>query len=175
MKTPFLIIVTVFCACVFSASANAEHHKDRKHGADRAQHDQRNHRNHRDDRKETHHREHRRDTKHQSRHDRRQSHAHQNRHDRHRYDGRRSGGKHGNKHNGHHRDRSSDYFVGGLILGSLGHHNSNAYNSYHHHKRGEFAGGHRVSFWRDRHGQCFRVEHRRRGKLYVEVPRYKCY
>lgn len=78
---------------------------------------------------------------------------------------------HHKKYTKRHKDRHADYFFGGLILGSLG--------SYYHgelrHYVDRYEYGHRVSYFQDRFGDCYRVEHRRKGKVYVEVPRYKCY
>jgi len=68
----------------------------------------------------------------------------------------------------------SDYFLGGLLLGSLGGHF--AYDNRHDYSysRSKRDGYWRDNYWRDRYGDCFRIEHRKRGKVYVQVPRYKC-
>lgn len=75
----------------------------------------------------------------------------------------------------HHRRRHHDrdkYFLGGLIVGSLG---NSIYSTHRRHYEHGSRHGHRVSYWRDRYGDCYRVEHRYRGKVYTEVPRYRCY
>ena len=68
--------------------------------------------------------------------------------------------------------RRSDYFLGGLILGTLGAHvihDYHASSAYYHQPRT------RARYWRDRHGSCFRVESRARGTVYVKVGRQWCY
>lgn len=64
----------------------------------------------------------------------------------------------------HHRysPRTSDFLIGGLVLGSL------AYQLTFDHA------GANYDFWRDYDGNCYRVEYRRRGRVYVDVPRRFC-
>jgi hypothetical protein len=80
------------------------------------------------------------------------------------------------------RRHHSDYFLGGLVLGSLGAHylHDDYRRDYRHdyrydHRYDNRSRGHRAHFWRDRFGDCYRVEYRKRGKVYVQVPRRKCY
>ena len=86
----------------------------------------------------------------------------------------------------HHRaDRRGEYFVGGLILGSLAHgyythnsrHESRHYtygDTVHSHRHHDYVA--RTYYATGRHGQCYRVEERAYGdKVYVQVPKYRCY
>ncbi len=94
-------------------------------------------------------------------HDRRHDRRHEYRHEKRKRVVRRSGS--------HHRDA----FVGGLVLGGIAVH-ALTHNDYcpthgvrHHHQS--------TTFRSNRYGECFRVEHRRRGDVYVEVPRHQCF
>lgn len=175
MKTSSLLISALCCACLFSTAVYAGDHGDKRHNADRQHREHRNDRAHRQN-----HRQHN-EFRHRYRDDRRhRDHAHRDRHREHHRDRHREHHRHRDhryhhkKHvYKHHRDRASDYFIGGLIVGSLGHYGRD--HGRYHYVRDRYERGHRISFWRDRYGQCFRVEHRRHGKVYIEVPYYKCH
>ncbi len=83
---------------------------------------------------------------------------------------------HGKRHRHHHRDRSTEIFLGGLVLGSAAHHTFHGDHGIcpdrRRHHRGQ---PWRHYYWSNRYGECFRIERRRRGDVYVEVPRHKCY
>lgn len=170
---PSLLFCAGFCTLFFTAGALASGNDSKP----------------RRDHSERHQREFHRDNHHVDRHDRHRraerpsNRSHQNlarrhhNHHRHGYYDRHHNKRHYyKKKRHHHRDRHAEYFLGGLIIGSLGHgahQNHHYYNDYpqrHGHRY-----GHRISFWMDSYGDCYRVEHRPRGKVYTEVPRYKCY
>ena len=142
--------------------SDRERSHDRGHSSDRRFADrQRLDKKHRDSRR--HHDNRRLDSRHHDKkyRDKRFSHHSRGR-DHHRYN------NHGRSSS---RDRNK-YFLGGLILGSLG---TSIYSNYDHHYRSGFSNGHRISYWRDRFGDCFRIEHRFRGDVYIQVPRHQCY
>jgi len=66
------------------------------------------------------------------------------------------------RHYHHYYPRTSDFLLGGLALGSL------AYQLTFDHTGPNF------DFWRDYDGNCYRVEYRRKGRVYVDVPRRFC-
>ena len=106
-----------------------------------------------------------------SRHERHGGRHHDRRH-RHHDSAARHGGRHHRGGENHrrrgHRNSHAAVFLGGLALGVLG-------GEYHHHSGGHHEKHRRVSYWKNRYGECFRVEHRRHGNKYHEVPRYMCY
>ena len=178
MKRPILIC-TALGALLFSgfvsssayAAEDRRHHRDsaerhqREHARNNDQH-RRNDRQHRNDDHQRHvnnhrnERHHARNT-HNNRHDRKSSQWYASKH--HAYK------KHKHKKQKHYdRHLGAKYFLGGLIVGSLAHPDHHVYSHSTHH-------GHRISYWMDSYGDCYRVEHRKRGKVYVEVPHYKCY
>ncbi len=80
------------------------------------------------------------------------------------------------RHSGRRSYDNAGYFIGGLLVGSLVHHGHNdAIQYYPHHKKYRHYARYRVTFWRNHYGDCFRVEHRKRGKRYTQVPRFNCY
>lgn len=166
MKYSSVLVAAIFCSALFSANVVASD-RDKKHHADRGD---RNHREYRDQR-------HDRDSRHRregiKRHHGHRDHDSRHRHQRHDYGHRHH--RNNDKRRYSTRNRNSEYFIGGLILGSLGHsyYNDRYYNN-HYYNSGSHR-GFRVSYWRDRYGDCYRIEHRRHGKVYTEVPRYKCY
>jgi len=150
----------VFSTGVIASDRDKEKHRDR----DRLEREHR-HQSDRDDR-----RQHRRDLAESQRYNERKyrrDQAHRNYRrdsDRHRYDHKYD---RRNRHHRHYRDRHGEYFLGGLVLGSLGTH---YWNDHHYRHNSHFDN----YYWRDRYGDCFRVEYRKRGKVYVQVPRRKC-
>lgn len=93
-------------------------------------------------------------------------------------------------------DKHAKYFAGGVILGTLvneyrhqrssnygrdyrqgrGHTYTRQRRDYHHYSssaRRHFSRS-RDSYRRDDCGDCYRVEYRSRGSVYVKVPSYKC-
>ncbi|WP_096087028.1 hypothetical protein [Agaribacterium haliotis] len=85
--------------------------------------------------------------------------------------------KHSKKHQRRaHKRHRADHFWAGYALGALtadGYYASHNHHSSHTHHRGKRHGA--ISYWRNAYGECYRVEHRARGKVYVPVPLAKCY
>jgi hypothetical protein len=141
-----------------------ERHHKRNEGVDRRRDDRRrdwsDHRTRRSDAT----REHKRYRHHSDRREIRDRDRYERRHYRDRYAYQRGPVKRYRAPVRHHHyyPRTSDYLLGGLVLGSL------AYQLTFDHAGPNF------DFWRDYDGNCYRVEYRRRGRVYVDVPRRSC-
>ena len=75
------------------------------------------------------------------------------------------------RHYGYGRGSSGlGYLVGGVIIGSV---LSNAYNNSRSDQT--YSEQPAADYWVDKYGDCFRLEQRQHGKVYVQTNRSECY
>jgi hypothetical protein len=183
-----LIVVFGTAACLSSpVLADKKKRDDRQ---DARQNEQREHRraerqqDRRAEQREERRQERRAERREERRHERRAERREQRRDER-RFAGREHRHHHNKPHHRshrhtyrHHRDYGyrpyyPEVYLGNIIIrpGAMSFYFGDHHYRRHFHRRH----GRTISYWSNEWGDCYRVESRRRGDVFVEVPRYKCY